>query len=509
MATPQPPSTIQGVVPVFPAPGCESCANLSTIIKRVCATNNTLMAQRDEVSGKYQALKVEFARAVERGNRYKDALYRAKPEHFPDRAHVRSPPPQPIHQRAPVNLAREDLPPPPPPGIPPPNPPPLPPMEVDYQPTPRIPFEDRLAQERHRVMQHLQDLPQVNEINQVLNIQPRAAEPPRQRQNTGRPRMPSVADIEMQQVPQAQRPAAPQQPLAPQNPAPAAQIPAARPEPEAPVPQEPEIRFRQAEPVRMAPESVPMPPRPERPGIFSEPSFIYPREGEAYEGLRSRARMVVQEDYAQMQILYGYMMRENEEMAYADLVRFAPVIIQYGLFGHPAAGYFYIDNLRRRVRCLIDTRIGATSMASFDLFRQQPNTQVFTRRKWLHYPYMHQKVELASYDGRTTIQLAHKGKYIPVVMGLTRTWVNTIVIALDILAPFISSLDIVRQQLVLDYDGTPHPHEFFWQTDQLLMSNRPLDQLAAEELERKNTLARDISTAQNHPVRRRGSNAQN
>lgn len=228
-----------------------------------------------------------------------------------------------------------------------------------------------------------------------------------------------------------------------------------------------------------------------------------------YEGLRDHARMVAQEDYLQMQVLYGYMMRENEEMSYADLIRFAPVLIQYGLFGHPAAGCFYIDNLRRRVCCLIDTRIGATSMASFDLFRQLPNTQVFTRRKWLHYPYMHQKVELASYDGRTTIQLAHQGKYIPVVMGLTRTWTNTVVIALDILPPFISSLDIVRQQLVLDYDGTPHPHEFFWQTDQLLMSNLPLDQLAAEELERKNTLARDISTAQNHPVHRRGSNAQN
>ncbi|KAK7603045.1 hypothetical protein V9T40_003044 [Parthenolecanium corni] len=113
---------------------------------------------------------------------------------------------------------------------------------------------------------------------------------------------------------------------------------------------------------------------------------------------------------------------------------------------------------------------------------------------------------MVHHHAHTVIQLAHNGRFIPIVLGLTRDWtIPLLVIALDVIAPYISELDVLRQRFALNYNGVECEHQFFWQTDQLLMSNRPVDQMAANELEKRNNDVRNVAAVMNHPVRHRGN----
>ncbi|KAK7595540.1 hypothetical protein V9T40_013365 [Parthenolecanium corni] len=531
---PQNPAPAEPVaVPVYPAAGCNSCTNYNVIIRRVCATNNDLTTKYNELCRKYAHLKLELQIAQERGTRYKNQLYRLNPSLFPGEMQVASPPrnAQPMVLRAPAqDIDLRDVPPPPPPG-PAPIPAPLPPMEVDvepeYQPTPRVPFEQQLAQERDQVLVHLQNLPSVNEINRVLGIPNRPAEPVRRvevRQPAPQVQQAEQIRQEVQQImEQARQQAAqvPQQPAQAQQPIPVP-APAAMPQPQVqaqPIAQPPAqvpIVQQQAPVVQQQHQLVPaqnvapadpLPPRPVRRSLISNPLYIPAvAHDETYEERRERGRQHTNFDLEQTSILYAHMVRENEELDFGDLIRFAPIIVQYGLFGHPAATYFYVESLRRRVRVVLDTRIGATSMATFSVFRNERNISVNTRPQMLHYHFVHPRFEVVHHHAHTVIQLAHNGRFIPVVLGLTRDWtIPLLVIALDVIAPYISELDVLRQRFALNYNGVECEHQFFWQTDQLLMSNRPVDQMAANELEKRNNDVRNVAAVMNHPVRHRGN----
>ncbi|KAK7584188.1 hypothetical protein V9T40_005151 [Parthenolecanium corni] len=137
-----------------------------------------------------------------------------------------------------------------------------------------------------------------------------------------------------------------------------------------------------------------------------------------------------------------------------ERLRFQLLIVENGIVGNPLGVYLTILGIRgdRRFRCWVDTRPHAISMATMGLFNLDETFQRFLDPPYAHYPFLDSSEELATDNASIMLRFTRAGNTIQFPISLTSSWVkDRIIIALDDLRPFITSVDLQNQTFTLRY----------------------------------------------------------
>ena len=231
----------------------------------------------------------------------------------------------------------------------------------------------------------------------------------------------------------------------------------------------------------------PLSPEPEQNQLVSstqlDPNFVAAQRDQQ---LRIEARTREREHIQQrLEAMDSFERHPSAVLSPIQEIQFAPAIFQHGLAFLPIGSYVYIEELRRRLRIIIDMRPTGENFASLSLF-QNSSAHILQLD--------HPVCQIANYMPRAysspiarhyaMINVDNNGFSFPVRIYLTDDWTSDrLVLSASSLGDRISNVSLSTQEFSLQYgqNVTAH-HDFYWHTGLLEQANNPEALQAARQL---------------------------